>query len=189
MFLIVQFTWSINLYRKAILIDSILLAHELYHCSITQFDETCSMHFLSQKTCLIQGDWTHDTHINFNLFTAEHSEYITIPLCWDSSPKIYARARKIHVGTYVLSSEEVKATYFLSIHVVCYRKSLHHVTPKWVVLQWLYLKTKLLSKYFLEHSRKKGEWIGRIPPHGVAPWRAFVIEEENTVVLLIFTRY
>ncbi len=25
---------------------------------------------------------------------------------------------------------------FLSLHVVCYRKSLHHATPKWVVLQW-----------------------------------------------------
>ncbi len=25
---------------------------------------------------------------------------------------------------------------FLSLHVVCYRQSLHHVTPKWVMLQW-----------------------------------------------------
>ncbi len=28
---------------------------------------------------------------------------------------------------------------FFFLHVVCYRKSLHHVTPKWVVLQWFAL--------------------------------------------------
>ncbi len=45
-------------------------------------------------------------------------------------------------------------------HVVCYRKSLHHATLKWVVLQWSfqthYLHTFYMRRYL--HFSYRGNW-------------------------------
>ncbi len=57
---------------------------------------------------------------------------------------------------------------FLLLHVVCYRKSLHHVTPKWVVLQWyVWVANKRIREYAWAGGK---EFVVRIG------WRKYLYE-------------